>query len=722
MPKGIWLRHPILPKRPQAARAVSKGVEPKKPIVPLTFIDNPLYKSPSKKKRSDRQIAHERESRRRIHERAQRNLSKQPTWFKVCFGLFLLPMILGMARLPTAGGDTDAWAPILNTWALVSHTPDGHHRGVFINVEDDPYNAVPDSFYSDGVATSGSATFTSATATFTAADVGKNIVILRAGASSLQDHHTTISGFTNATTVTLTNAANRSQSGCRFYISRGGDQTTAIQSAIDACSAAGGGTVVTRNSFLVSGLVLKNRVWLEGNGYGSMIHLAASSNKPVIMNDVTANNSAFFTAVRNMTVDGNRARQSNVTTTLSAQYTAGNSTISLTDASNFLGGGGVITIGSNRLYYQAVSGNTLTGVSGGYEASTDATAASGTTVTQIKAIGIYFGLNPYNTQATFAEDFDPHQLVENVHVKNTKGDGLSGWGQSENRWHNVWCEYCDEISFRSSFDSWMSNCTSDKSGRHGFYLRSSEIKLSNCKAFYAGNVTAGDGHAFFLDGFTNAEEGTKILASCGAQDCQGAAFYMRNAQRVIVQGTASSNSRQGAGTWAAVHMVSTSSPGTSNCIVDVVCTERGANGNNQLNALFIDSICNNNNIRLTHASSSGGTVGTAVKSGSDPSGGNSISINGMGGSVTPAFNAAYTPDPYQATYHRVTLTGNIVVGAPTNAHFGCELVMILKQDGTGGRTIGWNAIFVNTPASNTGANAYTTARFWYDGTNWVGIE
>src|SRR5258708_5742670 len=54
----------------------------------------------------------------------------------------------------------------------------------------------------DGVMTNGSATLTSATAAFTAADVGK-VIIVNQGTQGAQVNPlcTTITGFTNATTV-----------------------------------------------------------------------------------------------------------------------------------------------------------------------------------------------------------------------------------------------------------------------------------------------------------------------------------------------------------------------------------------------------------------------------------------------------------------------------------------------------------------------------------------
>jgi hypothetical protein len=586
--------------------------------------------------------------------------------------------------------------------------------------------AVPDDYYADGVSNT-STTFTSATANFTAADIGKNIFITRAGASSLQDHHTTIASVESTTSCTLTNPTGRSQSGCRFYLSRSGGQATAIQTVIDAATAAGGGTVFCPGvGYLIdASLVLGNRVVLCGAGMqATVLHLGASVNAPVIRNDYTSQNSANFCAVRDMWVDGNRSRQSNTTTTLSSGYTAGGSTLSLTDSTSFLPSGEVL-IGSTRFTYQANSSNQLTTVVGGTEGTDDANQSNGATVTQHKCIGIYFAVQPYNTQGTTEEAYDPHWLVDNVHVKNCKGEGVFFSGQAEGRINNVWAQYCDHASIRPSFDCWVSNCTSDTAGRMGFYTRGSEAKFTNCKAFYSGGNTASEGWGFMVDGATTIEEGTKVLSSCGAQDNKAEGFYFRYAERVMLQATSSSNGTSQPGNYAGIKL-----DGCKDCIIDIACTERKQDGTNICQIYGIEFaetngiINDKNQIRLTHGGTQGVAVGPAIKPGSLLSGGNNILINGMGGTIFPALpgNNVWTPDPYSGTVQNLaTLTGNLTVNAPSNAHVGCELEVRLVQDSVGGRTVSWNSIFVFNPAyvndNNVAGNVFR-ARFRFDGNYW----
>lgn len=83
----------------------------------------------------------------------------------------------------------------------------------------------------DGAITSGQAVFTSATAGFTSADAGKAIMVNGAGSGGLT-LCTTISGYTNATTVTL--AANASSTVTGASALYGTDDTAAFQSLAQA--------------------------------------------------------------------------------------------------------------------------------------------------------------------------------------------------------------------------------------------------------------------------------------------------------------------------------------------------------------------------------------------------------------------------------------------------------------------------------------------------------
>jgi hypothetical protein len=92
---------------------------------------------------------------------------------------------------------------------------------------------------------------------------------------------------------------------------------------------------------------------------------------------------------------------------------------------------------------------------------------------------------------------------------------------------------------------------------------------------------------------------------------------------------------------------------------------------------------------------------------------------------TPAHSATPTPNvALGSIFAPAAMTGNVTVGAPTNGAAGDELLCIWLQDGTGTRTVTYNAVYKTTgtgavTAITTGANTRTIDKFVTDdGTNW----
>jgi hypothetical protein len=88
-----------------------------------------------------------------------------------------------------------------------------------------------------------------------------------------------------------------------------------------------------------------------------------------------------------------------------------------------------------------------------------------------------------------------------------------------------------------------------------------------------------------------------------------------------------------------------------------------------------------------------------------------------------AFAASFTPDALGGEIVQIgALTANITINAPTNPFMGMHLTFVFLQDGTGGRTVTWNAAF-KTNWSDTGntANKRSTIRFYYNNTNWIQV-
>lgn len=84
------------------------------------------------------------------------------------------------------------------------------------------------------------------------------------------------------------------------------------------------------------------------------------------------------------------------------------------------------------------------------------------------------------------------------------------------------------------------------------------------------------------------------------------------------------------------------------------------------------------------------------------------------------YAATVTPDLNAGRNITVgTMTGNLVVGAPTNAVIGAVMTLGYTCDATLGRTITYNAVFKTSVVPVSTANGKANHTFVYDGTNWV---
>ena len=74
---------------------------------------------------------------------------------------------------------------------------------------------------------------------------------------------------------------------------------------------------------------------------------------------------------------------------------------------------------------------------------------------------------------------------------------------------------------------------------------------------------------------------------------------------------------------------------------------------------------------------------------------------------------------------KVTLAGNRTLAAPTNATTGQFISLLIIQDGTGSRTITWNAVYEfasdTAPTLTTTANLGDVFVFRYNGSKWLEV-
>lgn len=94
-----------------------------------------------------------------------------------------------------------------------------------------------------------------------------------------------------------------------------------------------------------------------------------------------------------------------------------------------------------------------------------------------------------------------------------------------------------------------------------------------------------------------------------------------------------------------------------------------------------------------------------------------------GGDVSDLGNRGTDLTPNAGPYRKytMTLTASITINAPTNPRDDALLTFQMLQDGSGGHTVTWNAVFKTAFTPNTAAGTTNVATFRYDGTNWVQV-
>ena len=93
--------------------------------------------------------------------------------------------------------------------------------------------------------------------------------------------------------------------------------------------------------------------------------------------------------------------------------------------------------------------------------------------------------------------------------------------------------------------------------------------------------------------------------------------------------------------------------------------------------------------------------------------------------ATLTFDATQDWDVRASPVAKVTLTNNVTFDAPTNPTTGQFISIVCIQDGTGSRTIAWNAVFEFTggtaPTATTTAGKADLFTFRYHNSHWIEV-
>lgn len=508
----------------------------------------------------------------------------------------------------------------------------------------------------DAAMTSGSATLTSATAAFTAADVGKWFKVTGAGAAGIPLYGT-ISGYTNATTVTLSVTAGTTVSGKRAWFCT--DDTTAIQAAIDACSAAGGGRVVIPGGGTIGNVTLKARVHLSGLGLATRLMAKPGTSSPVIGSPTDGVTYLYEAQISDLTVVGNKE-------------------LGCTGDGIFLAPNHQVTADLDAIIsywdpqFRVTNVNVLWCGRDGVRLDQATTSGAGSS---------------RSGADTMSGVFVQGSVRYGFHVRR--------------------------------YDCFLINCSAGLSGSHGFMLDCANAKLSNCKSWYSGVNIWPNGDTRSFTNTTSAgiyiptgATGNQITGS-ESQDDYGYGIDINGTSSNLVKGySCGGNSIAGAilrgganGNDLDITMVKADNPAG---LYGVVFDGASTNGNRVKLGIgaYGDSVTGAGS-RLFH-----------FQNGALPSS-NELDWAYARDTISAYGNVSGTIGfyPFSAERFTITLTGNTTVAAMNDgdAYPGQEITVIVTQNATGGWTLTWNAMFKGAPALAIGtgltANKISTFQF-----------
>lgn len=186
-----------------------------------------------------------------------------------------------------------------------------------LDISTNVYDAVADGIALYDVATTAaSTTVTSASASFDSGDVGKAIMIWRAGTSE-QPHFSTIASVTNSTTIEITDAAVSTVSDKRAVY--GTDNATALQAALDV----GGTLVLGEGTYMTSSLTMATFNYGRRNVFPSIIgkgkdktRLVKADNTDPFLTETVTGLDVYVGEYRGFTLEGGGIKFGDRTETL----------------------------------------------------------------------------------------------------------------------------------------------------------------------------------------------------------------------------------------------------------------------------------------------------------------------------------------------------------------------------------------------------------------------
>lgn len=368
-----------------------------------------------------------------------------------------------------------------------------------------------------------------------------------------------------------------------------------------------------------------------------------------------------------------------------------------------------------------------------------------------------------------------HQGNGGMRVQNFTGTGFTQTGRGSSQFSNWQIFGCGGHGANVHEDCYYTGFDIGSSGIEGMLIQGASNQLAAVKTFFSGaalvsgrgagvtlntvaapaiaeeggNITGGLNYSLgngWGNGFQYANiSGTAIgnagsggtMAACYAQDnARAGVANLFGTQRLVIDCVADSNNNCGTNggipngaypgfDWAA-----------SNCQVRGSSFDRNVNTNHQAGALQVTSgsVGNQFDLEFTGTLNDGSNM-PPLTAASVPVR-CSFRWKAAGWSLfQPGFASTYTPDPFTAETHEITITGAITFALPALAGTnttgynspaftvpGQRLQIIGVQDGAGGHAVTFAAGYKGATAASLAANATNVWTFVFDSTNWLQVS
>lgn len=384
--------------------------------------------------------------------------------------------------------------------------------------------------------------------------------------------------------------------------------------------------------------------------------------------------------------------------------------------------------------------------------------------------GINCTTNPLTSAAGSDPGFDPTNHISNVFIEACTGDGIFMSGRSGTTISDVNALYNNGNGITTTFDTLIANCNFGFNGITGVYNNhgttcGSSIKAYNNgmapvwvsgTAYTAGKTVYYSGQLYFCilsigssttipstdtthfthltaasspasygyDFAWDSNASSQSWAGIESQEPSVGSFWFNSCKAISVHGAASApnfNNVSGAGqngsnpnSVAAVYV-----DAAVGCNISVSANSMGS----LAYMLSIPAATSCNILLATDGTEEGVLAPSSVLTG------NLVVANGSVKSVLTAaqavtsgvavltYSSSLAVNAALGNHFRVTLTGNVTIGAPSNPTDGQKITFELIQDSTGSRTGSWNSAFdfgsSTTPTLTTTANKRDLVGFVY---------